>query len=75
VLNQLHRRIYTSIWVKGTKGEGLIRFKSVRKTRMGFVSWDDGAILTGNWTGISLSEAEGKDPFHQETADKIAVIE
>jgi cytochrome c oxidase assembly factor 1 len=24
---------------------------------------------------ISLLEAEGKDPFHQETADKIAVIE
>jgi cytochrome c oxidase assembly factor 1 len=37
-LNQLHGRIDISFWVKGTKGKGLMRFKSVRKTRMGFVS-------------------------------------
>jgi cytochrome c oxidase assembly factor 1 len=37
-LNQLHGRINISFWVKGTKGKGLMRFKSVRKTRMGFVS-------------------------------------
>jgi cytochrome c oxidase assembly factor 1 len=37
-LNQLHGRIDISFWVKGTKGKGLMKFKSVRKTRMGFVS-------------------------------------
>ena len=37
-LNQLHGRIDVSFWVKGTKGRGLMRFKSVRKTRMGYVS-------------------------------------
>lgn len=37
-LNQLHGRIDISFWVKGTKGKGLMRFKSVRKTRMGYVS-------------------------------------
>ena len=37
-INQLHGRIDISFWVKGTKGRGLMRFKSERKTRMGFVS-------------------------------------
>ena len=37
-LNQLHGRIDISFWVKGTRGKGLMRFKSVRKTRMGNVS-------------------------------------
>lgn len=37
-LNQLHGRINISFWVKGTKGTALMRFHSVRKTRMGLVS-------------------------------------
>lgn len=37
-LNQLHGRIDISYWVKGTRGKALMRFKSERKTRMGFVS-------------------------------------
>lgn len=37
-INQLHGRIDISFWVKGTKTKGLMRFKSVRKTRMGYVS-------------------------------------
>ena len=37
-INQLHGRINISFWVKGTKGKGLMRFKSERKTRMGQVS-------------------------------------
>lgn len=36
-LSQLHGDIDISYRVKGTKGEGLMRFKSVRKTRMGMV--------------------------------------
>jgi cytochrome c oxidase assembly factor 1 len=38
-INQLHGRINISFWVKGTKGRGLMRFKSERKSRMGFVSY------------------------------------
>ena len=42
-LNQLHGRIDIKFWVKGTKGKGLMVFRSQRKTRMGFVSisWRD----------------------------------
>lgn len=36
-LSQLHGDIDISYRVKGTKGEGLMRFKSVRKTRLGLV--------------------------------------
>jgi len=37
-LNQMKGRINISYWVKGTKGKGLMRFKSERKTRTGYVS-------------------------------------
>lgn len=37
-INQLHGRVDISFWVKGTKKKGLMRFKSVRRTRMGYVS-------------------------------------
>lgn len=37
-LNQLHGRIDISFWVKGSKQSALMRFKSVRKTRLGQVS-------------------------------------
>ena len=36
-LNQLHGRIDISFAVKGTKGKGMMRFKSIRRTRMGLV--------------------------------------
>lgn len=36
-LSQLHGDIDISYRVKGTKGEGLMRFKSVRTTRLGLV--------------------------------------
>lgn len=36
-INQLHGRIDISFWVKGTKCQGLMRFKSDRPTRMGYV--------------------------------------
>jgi len=37
-INQLHGRIDISFWVKGSRTKGLMRFKSERKTRMGYVS-------------------------------------
>lgn len=38
-MNQLHGRIDISFWVKGTKGQGKMRFRSIRPDRMSFVSW------------------------------------
>lgn len=38
-INQLHGRIDISFKVKGTKSKGLMRFKSVREGRMGYVSY------------------------------------
>lgn len=37
-MNQLHGRINICFGVKGTKSKGLMRFRSVRRTRMGYVS-------------------------------------
>lgn len=37
-LNQLHGVINLSFWVKGTRGQGRCRFRSVRRERRGFVS-------------------------------------
>lgn len=36
-MNQLHGRIDISFWVKGTKAQAQVRFKSHRPTRMGLV--------------------------------------
>lgn len=37
-MNQLHGRIDICFAVKGTKSKGMMRFRSYRRTRMGFVS-------------------------------------
>jgi cytochrome c oxidase assembly factor 1 len=37
-IDQVHGNIDVSFMVKGTKGKAMMRFRSVRKTRMGFVS-------------------------------------
>ena len=39
-MNQLHGRIDIQFGVKGTRGSGMLRFRSERKQRMGFVSSD-----------------------------------
>ena len=36
-MNQLHGRIDISFWVKGTKAQGKMRFRSIRPDRMSFV--------------------------------------
>lgn len=36
-MNQLHGRIDINFWVKGTRQKALMRFKSTRKQRMGYV--------------------------------------
>lgn len=39
-IDQVHGNIDVSFMVKGTRGKAMMRFKSVRRTRMGFVSFD-----------------------------------
>lgn len=39
-INQLHGNIDIRFAVKGTKGEGMMRFRSIRRTRTGYVSCD-----------------------------------
>lgn len=48
-MNQLHGRIDISFGVKGTKGRGVMRFKSVRRTRMGFVSLKSNVKALSVW--------------------------
>lgn len=37
-MNQLHGRIDISFWVKGTRAQGKMRFRSIRPDRMSYVS-------------------------------------
>ncbi|KAI5840649.1 cytochrome oxidase complex assembly protein 1-domain-containing protein [Morchella snyderi] len=74
-LSQLHGDIDISYRVKGTKGEGLMRFKSVRRTRMGMVCfscypmnffetlrWD---LIMDDGRQIVLLDNSKVDPFPQ----------
>ncbi|KAL8927728.1 MAG: hypothetical protein Q9208_002143 [Pyrenodesmia sp. 3 TL-2023] len=50
-MNQLHGRIDVRFGVKGTKGSGMMRFRSVRRTRMGYVSytlWQNEVAVRGS---------------------------
>ncbi|KAH8150488.1 uncharacterized protein LAJ45_05183 [Morchella importuna] len=64
-LSQLHGDIDISYRVKGTKGEGLMRFKSVRKTRMGMfetLRWD---LIMDDGRQVVLLDNSKADPFPQ----------
>lgn len=57
-INQLHGRIDVSFWVKGTRGKGKMRFRSLRRSRMGYVSLNPrGAGLFGDVDSLTLSYA------------------
>ncbi|TKA71018.1 hypothetical protein B0A55_06023 [Friedmanniomyces simplex] len=73
-INQLHGRIDVGFWVKGTRGKGLMRFRSERRTRMGFFETLEWSLEPPGGERVSLLEDARKDPFQQETADKIAVV-
>ncbi|KAF2720824.1 DUF1783-domain-containing protein [Polychaeton citri CBS 116435] len=63
-LNQLHGRIDISFRVKGTKNKAMMRFKSERKTRMGYFETLEWSLEPDGGERLSLLEQEGKDPFH-----------
>lgn len=69
-INQLHGRIDVGFWVKGTKGQGRMRFKSRREGRMGVFSTEVWSLEMEDGRVVSLLEEEdgGGDP-----ADRVAV--
>ncbi|KAJ5906234.1 uncharacterized protein N7473_003150 [Penicillium subrubescens] len=64
-MNQLHGRIDISFWVKGTKGQGKMRFKSVRPDRMSFFRTEVWSLETEDGTVVQLLDSD-TDPFRQE---------
>ncbi|KAI9819416.1 MAG: hypothetical protein M1832_003979 [Thelocarpon impressellum] len=62
-LNQLHGRIDIRFWVKGKRGEGLMRFKSVRRGRQGSFETQEWSLETKDGQKIELLEPTGRDPF------------
>ncbi|KAL5050203.1 hypothetical protein BDW71DRAFT_173373 [Aspergillus fruticulosus] len=64
-MNQLHGRIDISFWVKGTKSQGKMRFKSIRPDRMSFFHTEEWSLETEDGTLIQLLE-NNHDPFRQE---------
>lgn len=63
-LNQLHGSINISFWIKGTKGQGKVRFVSVRKRRDGFFETLEWSLETGDGRVVQLLDVEGgRDPM------------
>jgi len=60
-MNQLHGRIDISFKVKGTKAQGMMRFKAVRATRRGAFETHEWSLTTDDGTKIGL--LDDQDPF------------
>ncbi|KAJ5966135.1 hypothetical protein N7481_012849 [Penicillium waksmanii] len=63
-MNQLHGRIDISFWVKGTKTQGKMRFRSIRPDRMSFFRTEVWSLETEDGTVVQL--LDGTDPFRQD---------
>ncbi|KAL9593401.1 MAG: hypothetical protein Q9219_007569 [cf. Caloplaca sp. 3 TL-2023] len=62
-LNQLHGRIDISFGVKGTKGKGMMRFKSIRRTRMGYFETQEWSLELADGRKLQLLDEGRTDPF------------
>jgi hypothetical protein len=58
-LNQFHGNIDISYSVKGSRGNGIVRFKSSRKSRMGFVSSLSNYQFCKIWKGYLWADWDG----------------
>ncbi|KAH1271046.1 hypothetical protein KXX16_002282 [Aspergillus fumigatus] len=63
-MNQLHGRIDISFWVKGTKGQGKMRFRSIRPDRMSFFRTEEWSLETEDGQVVQLLDHDS-DPFSQ----------
>ncbi|KAI9794822.1 MAG: hypothetical protein M1816_002950 [Peltula sp. TS41687] len=64
-LNQLHGRIDISYSVKGTREEGVVRFRSVRRGRMGMFETQDWSLQMKDGTTVQLLEENDPSPFQR----------
>ncbi|KAJ5889751.1 hypothetical protein N7504_010561 [Penicillium tannophilum] len=64
-MNQLHGRIDISFWVKGTKTQGKMRFRSIRPDRMSYFRTEEWSLETEDGTVVQLLDKD-TDPFRQE---------
>ncbi|BDD61914.1 hypothetical protein MAP00_006930 [Monascus purpureus] len=64
-MNQLHGRIDISFWVKGTKGIGKMRFRSIRPDRMSYFRTQEWSLETEDGKVVQLLDESDGDPFQQ----------
>jgi cytochrome c oxidase assembly factor 1 len=65
-INQLHGKIDIHFGVKGNRAKGEMRFKSTRKSRMGFFETEEWSLEMGDGRVIDLLDKSDGDPFRQE---------
>ncbi|KAJ5193719.1 Cytochrome oxidase assembly protein 1 [Penicillium cf. griseofulvum] len=63
-MNQLHGRIDISFWVKGTKSQGKMRFRSIRPDRMSYFRTEVWSLETEDGTVVQLLDGDS-DPFRK----------
>ncbi|KAL9125309.1 MAG: hypothetical protein Q9217_005467 [Psora testacea] len=66
-MNQLHGRVNIGYGVKGTKGKGYMRFRSERKTRMGYFETKEWSLETEDGRIVQLLDDGRVDPFKNTT--------
>ncbi|KAL9065458.1 MAG: hypothetical protein Q9161_008219 [Pseudevernia consocians] len=64
-MNQLHGRVDIHFGVKGTKGRGMMRFKSERRGRMGKFETKEWSLETEDGRKIQLLDEGRADPFKE----------
>ncbi|KAG9681962.1 DUF1783-domain-containing protein, partial [Aureobasidium melanogenum] len=62
-INQLHGKIDVVYWVKGTRQQAKMRFKSFRKTRMGIFETTEWSLELMDGTVVDLLKNTDSDPF------------
>ncbi|KAL2051592.1 hypothetical protein ABVK25_008006 [Lepraria finkii] len=62
-MNQLHGREHMGFGVKGTRGRGWMRFRSVRVGRMGKFETKEWSLETEDGRKIQLMDEGREDPF------------
>ncbi|KAI0402101.1 DUF1783-domain-containing protein [Xylaria palmicola] len=77
-MNQLRGRIDISFAVKGTRGEGVMRFASVRPSPRGMFETTEWSLVTADGTHLDL--LDGGDPFkaiagHSMDEDELAAAQ
>jgi len=65
-LNQLQGKIDLTFWVKGTKGMGKMRFKSIRPSRTSFFKTQEWSLETVDGRLIQLLNEGDDDPFQKD---------